>query len=463
MRIAIILSAIPSLALLGCTHLPVSQTNPASAIATSFVLLGDQGQAVARVVTQGAQCPNLVLDGQTTPMQVRAPAGTAALRKTVFPPEMTKPSAFPLLTCELTLPAGTKQALLQGKPLPLPAANITRIVVIGDTGCRIAGEAIQNCNDAAQFPFAKVAAAAARWKPQLVLHVGDYHYRETACPANTAWCAGSPWGYGWDAWQADFFQPAQALLQAAPWVMARGNHESCARAGQGWYRWLDTKPLQAGHDCNLASDDEKGDYNDPFAVKLGQDAQILVFDSSKVTNTALPAGSPMFAKFAENYRKLEQLANQAKFNFAVSHHPILGMYVQAKDDGSIKIHPGNQALQSVFASQNAKLIPAPIQAWLAGHVHIWQQVGFSSDHPSAFISGIAGSSLDVAGLPEVLPPGTSAAPGAVINSHASYNQGFGFMTMERDGASHWQIKLWDVDGKLLKSCELEGRASRCKN
>jgi hypothetical protein len=49
----------------------------------------------------------------------------------------------------------------------------------------------------------------------------------------------SPWGYGWDTWKADFFDPAQALLKAAPWVMVRGNHETCTRAGQGWWRFLD--------------------------------------------------------------------------------------------------------------------------------------------------------------------------------------------------------------------------------
>ena len=35
----------------------------------------------------------------------------------------------------------------------------------------------------------------------------------------------------WAAWQADFFEPAATLLQAAPWVFARGNHELCSRGG----------------------------------------------------------------------------------------------------------------------------------------------------------------------------------------------------------------------------------------
>ncbi|MDW4746763.1 metallophosphoesterase, partial [Escherichia coli] len=82
------------------------------------------------------------------------------------------------------------------------------------------------------------------------LHVGDYHYRENACPPDVAGCQGSPWGYGWDTWQADLFQPAAPLMAAAPWVLVRGNHEECARAGQGWFRFLDPRPYSAARSCD---------------------------------------------------------------------------------------------------------------------------------------------------------------------------------------------------------------------
>ena len=111
--------------------------------------------------------------------------------------------------------------------------------MIGDTGCRLKGKEIQACNDPTAYPFAKTAQLAAAWKPDLVLHVGDYHYRENECPASAPGCEGSPWGYGWDAWSADFFSPGAPLLNAAPMVMVRGNHENCFRAGQGWMRFLD--------------------------------------------------------------------------------------------------------------------------------------------------------------------------------------------------------------------------------
>ena len=101
-------------------------------------------------------------------------------------------------------------------------------------------------------------------------------------PAHASRLRGSPWGYGFDVWQADFFQPARRLLASAPWIVVRGNHESCNRAGQGWWRFLDTRPVAPQQNCNLAADDDIGNYSAPYAVPLGRnaDTQFLVFDSS---------------------------------------------------------------------------------------------------------------------------------------------------------------------------------------
>ncbi|HEU0095319.1 MAG TPA: metallophosphoesterase, partial [Rhizomicrobium sp.] len=173
----------------------------------------------ARAVTSAASCPVLHTDKGDAAMTARAAAD----------------ANFPL-TCAAPLPMGTAAASIGGMAVPVPVANPTRILVLGDTGCRIKGAALQACNDPAQWPFPQVAAAAARLKPDLVVHVGDYLYRESACPPGNAGCAGSPWGDNWTTWKADFFDPAAPLLNAAPIVLARGNHEDCTRAGAGWER-----------------------------------------------------------------------------------------------------------------------------------------------------------------------------------------------------------------------------------
>ena len=69
-----------------------------------------------------------------------------------------------------------------GRRSPLPRPNPRRIVVFGDTGCRIEGKRAQACNNPNEWPFPKIAAIAARAKADLVLHVGDYLYREGPCP-----------------------------------------------------------------------------------------------------------------------------------------------------------------------------------------------------------------------------------------------------------------------------------------
>ena len=167
------------------------------------------------VVPAGAGCPGLVVDGQPQPMSLRAAAAIVARRPTANDPGgPAKPLAFPVDVCEAGIAPGARSLRLGDRTLPAVATEPRRIVVLGDTGCRLKGAAVQSCNDPANWPFAQVARSAAALRPDLVVHVGDYHYRETPCPADAPGCAGSPWGYGWDVWQADFLTPARPLLAA---------------------------------------------------------------------------------------------------------------------------------------------------------------------------------------------------------------------------------------------------------
>jgi hypothetical protein len=68
-----------------------------------------------------------------------------------------------------------------------------------------------------------------------VIAPGVYLYRES-CNADTTNCSKTPTDYGWEEWRDDFFKPSAPLFAAAPWIMVRGNHEICFRAGEGWLR-----------------------------------------------------------------------------------------------------------------------------------------------------------------------------------------------------------------------------------
>src|ERR1700753_2065792 len=82
----------------------------------------------ARLVTSAASCPALHTDKGDTPMTVRAGA-----------------DANFALTCSAPIPAGTRSAAIGGTVLPVPVVHPRRILVLGDTGCRIKGAALQAC------------------------------------------------------------------------------------------------------------------------------------------------------------------------------------------------------------------------------------------------------------------------------------------------------------------------------
>ncbi len=428
----------------------------------AFIVLGESGQAVARVITTGASCPDLLVDGQTSPMSVRSPAETLPLRPTLSTPENTKPSVFPVLTCDAVLPAGSRKASIAGWPLPRLRKDIRRIVVIGDTGCRLkaSDNAYQSCNDPAAFPFARIAARAARWKPQLVVHVGDYHYRENPCLPDKAGCAGSPWGYGWDAWNADFFAPGAPLLRAAPWVVVRGNHENCPRAGQGWWRFVDPRPLQPGRDCNRAENDPLGDAVTVYAVPIGGGARIIVADLATAPDKPIEMIDPRFAQFTAAHDAIRDLARGGTFNFLATHKPILGVAATGKD-GTVALRTATVGTQSVFASRDADILPASIDAVLSGHVHLWEQISFPRRYPSQFITGFSGTVEDVLPLPTHLPKDYSPVPGTIPDAFASWVDGFGYMTLKRRGARKWRATVWSVDGRTINRCTINGRTSLC--
>ena len=429
-------------------------------IKARYVVLGPEGQAVARVITSAARCPDLTVDQKTQAMQLRIGPETVPQRPTRSKPEDSKPSEFPVTVCDLPLPPATQSVMLEGKALPLPAKNPTRVIVIGDTGCRmkLSEQSFQPCNDPDQWPYKSVADAAAQLKPDLVIHVGDIHYRENACPKDHAGCQDSPWGYGYDTFEADFFAPSSALLEAAPWVFVRGNHESCERAGQGWWRFFDPRPFVKGQDCNRPEDDKIGEFSAPYAVPLDAETRLIVFDSSFVGIRRLKQDDPVYTVYAAQMREADRLAAQAPKSYYINHHPILGLAPKASANG-VSFYPGNAALQSVLEEiRPALLFPAQVQALLAGHVHVFQMASFDHDHPTQFISGNGGSWVEDPNLAS-LPAGSEAAPHLPVRHFTTTNQ-YGFMTMMR-GKNEWWYEARNRQGEILARCDLEERLGRC--
>ena len=130
---------------------------------TSTCVLGPEGVPVARVITARAQCPTIEVDGARSPMTVRMPAETIPVRpsRSDLPPP--KASAFPVTTCEATLPATATRASDRRRAVAAAQGAPKRIVMLGDTGCRIVSNfgIFQSCDDPIAWPFERVANAAA--------------------------------------------------------------------------------------------------------------------------------------------------------------------------------------------------------------------------------------------------------------------------------------------------------------
>ncbi|MDC6178920.1 metallophosphoesterase family protein [Ralstonia solanacearum] len=451
------------------TAMPADAATANANIQAAWVEIGDGNQTVVRAVTRYAGstapadstvCPLLTVDGATTRMSLRVAAGTVPQRSTASAASDSKASAFPVSACEATVPAGAQAASIGSRVLPLPKANPQRVVILADTGCRLkkSSNTFQACLDATQWPFATAAATAAAMNPDLVLHVGDYHYRENACPSDIAGCRGSPWGYGWDTWQADLFEPAAPLLAAAPWVVVRGNHEECTRAGQGWFRFLDPRAYSAARSCDDPANDTAANASDPYAVAIGADTQVIVFDSAKAGTTALATTDPWFQTYQKQFGTVGTLAARpGMMSIFTNHHPILAFVPVA---GGTPLG-GNAALLSVMNSLNATAYyPPGVQVALHGHVHDFQAINFSSNHPATIVAGNAGDTLDVA-LPDPFPS-ISPASGVTVGS-ISHNNAFGFMVMERQPApaTGWLFKAYTVAGKLLTTCTQDGTSLSC--
>ena len=440
-----------------------AQSLPELAPEIVFTVQGEGQDVVVRALTRAATCPAVSWDEQPhRRMDVRAAAATPALRGDNAQKD-SKPSAFDVLTCEAKWPKGALRGRVAGQEVPAPRAQIKRIVLIGDTGCRMKASenAFQPCNDPVKWPFAQVAQSAAALRPDLVIHVGDIHYRESPCPPGNAGCANSRWGYGFDAWLADLFEPAKSLLAAAPWVFVRGNHESCYRAGQGWFRFIDAQTWQEARSCNDPAFDAQADYSAPYAVPLAGDTQLIVFDSSRTQGKPMTTKDVAYGKYLQQMQQVAQLTQSKAENFFMSHHPLLAV-APVKDISRFK-PGGNEALQSVFSAlYPERLFPQGVSVAMHGHVHLFEAISFKSNHPASLVLGNSGSAIE--GLvPEVLPSSAKLYPSAEVEDYAARSE-YGFATLDRldpKPGGDWMLTEYSIHGVPLIECVISRGKSRC--
>lgn len=428
-------------ALLSCSDDQAKPEAEDDAASTDYlwVVLGPEGNALARAVTsQSGGCPNIQLDGTTHAMTLRSP---------------TPPPGFEnIQVCESAIPSGTASASIDGQALAVPASSPQKIVVVGDTGCRVKGDDIQNCTGVdvdslgPAWNFGAVATSIGAVQPDLIVHVGDYHYREFGtCDAR---CEQSNIGYTWASWEADFFEPARTLLPQAPWVFIRGNHEDCgtdtssARAWKGWFYLLDPRALPddpwTWENCQ--------DYTDPYRVPAGPQ-DILVMDTSEIPDdyAAMP-DSVTVARYAQEFIIIDGLAGEQTPAWLTTHRPFWAV-ASFLDNGLPKIAFTDLTLQAALTQSEDYGIPASVKMLIAGHVHQFEKLAFADGRPPQLVFGGGATELD----PEITDALLDANPSVLQELGVDkqdltfiHNIDFGVIEPATDG---WVLTIKNADGE----------------
>ncbi|HXQ21654.1 MAG TPA: metallophosphoesterase [Candidatus Acidoferrales bacterium] len=461
--------AVLAACLSGCALLSVGR--PAAAPA------GTGGTVVAQwveVVSYSVNAP----DGGNAPLLlaraiVDAPPGTApcpAISINGAALEMharetnRDPVHFPVLVCEALVPSDARSVSIAGGAaftfFPIDFQNLAnRIYVIGDTGCR--GVDGHRCQ-VAQSPYPPGSWAfpglsadiATHGSPSLIVHVGDYLYRQT--PEQTGCPPDLPCDT-WGNWQADFFAPAAALLRKAPWIFTRGNHEECASTplawgGTGWFLFLDphsacvspgvAAPACTGGppppDCNHGN----AQYPIPYAVDVGfQSAGQASTLRMIVLDSIYAADTPAHKTYDPQFRAMQSLAAGARQAWVLSHKPLWG----------ISSLTGNRptATQSQDLQQSERDYPLPgnVQLFLSGHIHAFEEltVGIRAQSlPIQVVVGGSGVNLleTLGGIHDVSTriQADEVFAGQPITGHIRSDHGFAVFTPAAPGANGfaWQ-------------------------
>lgn len=459
-----------------------------AAVVNQWVQFAPDNKVLIRAIEDDPAngCPAASLDGRPVALTQRGPVtGAAEAPKTYYP----------VLMCE-SAPIrafGHGIAQVAGVALKMPMLNPRRILVVGDTGCRVtsAVTGTQDCNDPKQFPLEFLSNYAATFKPDLIVHVGDFFYREQPCPTGFAGCAGTPAFDNWDSWYADWFGPAKNLIAAAPLALSRGNHESCNRGARGWFRLLDPHPYDQGAvDCTgpyvpmagapgAAGPLTPYDHTPPFVVHAGR-VSLVMFDSSDSNTSAadVKTVSTDGRTLPEIYR--DQLAAvlaplAQRDVFYITHKSTYDIRL-AKLNGNLA--GGDATQQSVFDSLTPGAVPAQVKLLISGHDHQFQVVDFKGgDYAPQLVVGNSGTLLDnndgnqpQAFVPDTTGtnagaayalPGIEGTPTIAIQATADRSEyGFTVLDATHDG---YIVNAYNLSSSKVARCAiaLHPRSMRC--
>jgi len=447
------------LAALLLTHAPpaLADDDAHGEVRNVWVQVAPPHRGIVRALTEGARCPVVRFDGRRERMRLRA----------------APDRDFDIRVCESEVPEGTRRIRVAGRDLKPVSLRPRRIAVLGDTGCRLKKGAtpdagFQGCNDPNDWEFAKVAKQIAEWKPDLIIQTGDYIYREQPCPdtANCR-CAGSPYnsaGLRLETWNADYFDVAGPMLEAAPMVFVRGDHEKCERAGGGFFRFL--YPL---------AQDVCSDFSAPYALDF-EGLQLVVMDTIYADDTvAKPL--EVIAQYSGDFEVVRELVTRD--TWLLSHRPIWAFrpFVKAEDldmsngcrnlvrpHAVVTSKPKNVSVQAALAASSLRgRLPKGVELVLTGHVHLSEALGFTGGRPPEMLSGRGGTLLlpapDESLVGERIPDDPLTGEYVIESLIVVEDHGFMGLRKRRHG---WRVEMLGAEGQRLARCRFGDKPLRCE-
>jgi hypothetical protein len=402
------------------------------------------------------------------------------------------PATFPITVCEALLGPGTPASVRVGDmsyDFPLPDRAPTTAVVLGDTGCR--DDAGQICDERAEWPLRQIADSAAADLPGVVVHLGDYQYRGTPgklsggpdgdTDGNNDRHAGHDGSDGppdadvfdgclgatgdenaadsahpdnWAAWDADLFTPARKLLEAAPWIFVRGNHELCSRAGPGYFYLLDPRSRLYGDEAlTEAGCPAEGlpavDVTAPYAVTLDTTA-VVVFDSASACDgdEGAPLDAAVTGAITRHLATVSALVGGAPAWLA-THRPIWAVTHGAHVDPARLLAPTtiNATLQAAVGEVG---IPNNVELVLSGHSHRFEALTFPRGRPPQIVLGNGGAELAAERLPRSF---SASVDGRIAQGVADHRHGYLAIT-RLVSPRRWSGEVRTRGGAPISTCAM---------
>lgn len=304
------------------------------------------------------------------------------------------------------------------------------ILLLGDTGCRIKeskdSSEYQDCNNPKTWPFPKIVESALKENPDLVIHLGDYLYREKCTVGKVCEKMSPVTGFGWKPWEMDFFQPMNMLLKKVPIIIVRGNHEDCNRAFQGYKLLLSNESWSK--DCLT--------YESTQILVFGKTA-IVNLDTSGISDTPGEEDKDLLDRLNDINTRIEKL--KVKDIWIITHKPFYGIVTYKNAFIPRNINLKNSLEKSLLKDKQLIIF--------SGHIHTSMIV--ETKFAKQIVLGNSGTQLE--NFRDKISKNLLESF-AYQEAHLISN-GFGYAVLKKNN-DIWSIIFKDSEGKEIYKEEL---------